>query len=85
MKRWSIVAAAALTLVVAVWMHGYSAGLARITLSTDDAFRSAYHAKDLLHQSNQTLERVLVALWEIDSQLVDSILKTPFLLSGVTP
>ena len=69
MKRWSIVAAAALTLVVAVWMHGYSAGLARMDEATVVGIEAAEHATALLERSLSIQERALVALYLADETI----------------
>ena len=69
MKRWSIVAAAALTFVVAVWMHGYSAGLARMDEATVVGIEAAEYATALLERSLSVQERALAALYLADETI----------------
>ena len=69
MKRWSIVAAVAMTLIVAVWTHGYSAGLARIDEATVVGIEAAEHATALLERSLSVQERALAALYLADETI----------------
>lgn len=69
MKRWSIVTLAALALIVAVWTHGYSAGLDRIDEATVAGIEAAEYATALLGRSLSIQERALAALYLADETI----------------
>jgi hypothetical protein len=85
MKRWSIVAAVAMTLIVAVWTHGYSAGLDRIDEATVAGIEAAEYATALLGRSLCVQEQALAALYLADETLKHWTRSKPTLRSVQDP